>query len=346
MTEGDFMTPEQSIGRMELMRDWESCMTIGGGQWSCGKGDGTAKHPLDRYLGMPISCITGGGNLLLNSGPLPTGEIAPGEVAMLKQMGEWIKPNAEAIYGTRGGPYPNGWWGGSTHRGNTIYVFSRYWQSDKLRLQPLPWKVMAVKQLAGGKDVPFQQTGQGIDISLAADHRDPLFTVFALTVDQSVADGNPLQSGTPRSMFEDSVTYGSLISEKAKLSVSSTSAADHPANYPQLFAGERMDYVFHTANEKNPWIKIDLGDVKGVCGIRIENKTDDRRSEGLVLSVSEDGEKWTEVWKAELWDQFWEVPLTMLKSGAQVPGQRARYLKLELPTQREFLLRRVEIYGK
>ena len=147
-------------------------------------------------------------------------------------------------------------------------------------------------------------------------------------------------------MFEDSVTYGSLISEKAKLSVSSTSAADHPANYPQLFAGERMDYVFHTANEKNPWIKIDLGDVKGVCGIRIENKTDDRRSEGLVLSVSEDGEKWTEVWKAELWDQFWEVPLTMLKSGAQVPGQRARYLKLELPTQREFLLRRVEIYGK
>ena len=346
MTEGDFMTPEQSIGRMELMRDWESCMTIGGGQWSCGKGDGTAKHPLDRYLGMLISCITGGGNLLLNSGPLPTGEIAPGEVAMLKQMGEWIKPNAEAIYGTRGGPYPNGWWGGSTHRGNTIYVFSRYWQSDKLRLQPLPWKVMAVKQLAGGKDVPFQQTGQGIDISLAADHRDPLFTVFALTVDQSVADGNPLQSGTPRSMFEDSVTYGSLISEKAKLSVSSTSAADHPANYPQLFAGERMDYVFHTANEKNPWIKIDLGDVKGVCGIRIENKTDDRRSEGLVLSVSEDGEKWTEVWKAELWDQFWEVPLTMLKSGAQVPGQRARYLKLELPTQREFLLRRVEIYGK
>ena len=66
------------------------------------------------------------------------------------------------------------------------------------------------------------------------------------------------------------------------------------------------------------------------------------------MSLSEDGERWTEVWKAERWDQSWEVPVTEMKAGAQVPGRRARYLKMELRNAVEstFLLRRVEVYGK
>ena len=186
MTDGDFDTPEQSIGRMDLQHDWESCMTLVGGQWSYQPGGGM--YTLDETLSMLVSCVSGGGNLLLNIGPMPTGEIEARQVERLKQVGDWIKPRAEAIYGTRGGPFRNGSWGGSTHRGNTVYVFARTWQGDALHLQPLPQKVKAVKKVVGGEAVAFQQTEKGIDLTLPADRRDPFFTVFALTLDAPVAD--------------------------------------------------------------------------------------------------------------------------------------------------------------
>jgi len=222
MTDGDFDTPEQSIGRMDLKHDWESCMTLVGGQWSYQPNGGM--YSLDQTLNILVSCVTGGGNLLLNIGPMPTGEIEARQVDLLKQLGDWIKPRAEAIYGTRGGPFANGTWGGSTHRGNTVYVFAKDWQGDTLRLQPLPQKVKAVKKLVGGEAVAFKQTDKGLDITLASDRRDPLLSVFALTLDAPVADGTQVQNGAPRSMFDDTGTHGSPISENAALTVSAGTA--------------------------------------------------------------------------------------------------------------------------
>jgi alpha-L-fucosidase len=190
MTEGDFDTPEQSVGHMDLKKDWESCMTLVGGQWSW-KPNGKM-YSLDETLKILVSCVTGGGNLLLNIGPMPTGEIEARQVELLKQVGDWVKPRGEAIYGTRGGPFSNGNWGGSTHRGDKVYVFARDWQGDKLRLQALPQKVLSVKRVTAGGDVAFKQTEKGIDLTLAADQRDPFFTVIALTVDKPVADGTQI----------------------------------------------------------------------------------------------------------------------------------------------------------
>lgn len=187
MTEGDFGTPEQSVGHMDLKHDWESCMTLVGGQWSW-KPDGKM-YALDETLGILVSCVTGGGNLLLNIGPMPTGEIEERQVALLKHMGDWIKPRREAIYGTRGGPFANGEWGGSAHRGNTVYVFAKEWRDKTLSLGLLPQKITAVKKLIDGSKVAFEQTAKGVDLTLAAGKRDPFFTVLALTLDQPVPDG-------------------------------------------------------------------------------------------------------------------------------------------------------------
>ncbi|MBL7132738.1 MAG: alpha-L-fucosidase [Phycisphaerae bacterium] len=182
LTKGDFGTPEQSVGRMDLKHDWESCMTLVGGQWSW-KPNGRM-HSLEGTLNILVSCVTGGGNLLLNLGPMPTGELEPRQVKRLKQVGDWIKPRAEAIYGTRGGPLANGKWGGSTHRGSTVYVFVKQWQGEKLHLNALGGKVTAAKKVVGGEKVSFQQTEKGIDLTLAAGHRDPFYTVIALTLDR------------------------------------------------------------------------------------------------------------------------------------------------------------------
>jgi alpha-L-fucosidase len=181
MAEGDFGTPEQSIGHMDLTHDWESCMTLVGGQWSW-KPNGEMCS-LEQTLNMLVNCATGGGNLLLNLGPMPSGEIEPRQVARLKQVGDWIKPRSEAIYGTRGGPLANGRWGGSTHRGNIVYVFAKEWQGDKLSLNGLRGKVTAAKKLARGDEVSFRQTPMGTELTLAAGRRDPFFTVIALTLE-------------------------------------------------------------------------------------------------------------------------------------------------------------------
>ena len=87
-----------------------------------------------------------------------------------------------------------------------------------------------------------------------------------------------------------------------------------------MFKGEKADYAFHTGDEKNPWAKIDLGAVKTVKAVVIENRPDERRTDGLILSVSEDGQKWEEVWRAKTWESTWVVPVTRLDAGAKVPG--------------------------
>jgi hypothetical protein len=57
---------------------------------------------------------------------------------------------------------------------------------------------------------------------------------------------------------------------------------------------------------------------------------------------------WTEVWKAESGFPLWEIPVNDFLAGAQVPGRKARYLRLETKpeTPEYFHLRQVQVYGK
>ena len=88
MTQGDYTTPEGTIGGMNVERDWESCIHVGKG-WSYHGEDGF-KGP-DDCIKMLVSCTTGGGNLLLNFGPRPDGTFADGEAKVAVAMGQWLK---------------------------------------------------------------------------------------------------------------------------------------------------------------------------------------------------------------------------------------------------------------
>ena len=71
-----------------------------------------------------VRCAGGDGNLLLNVGPMPTGEIEPSQVERLKEIGDRLKVNGESIYGTRGGPFAPKLllWGSVTQKGKKLYL--------------------------------------------------------------------------------------------------------------------------------------------------------------------------------------------------------------------------------
>ena len=143
---------------------------------------------------MLVSTVTGDGNLLLNVGPMPTGEILPEQVEVLKKMGGWLKKHGRTIYGTRGGPFRNGRWGGSTYRGNKVWLHVFEWASDGLRLPPLPVAVESAKTL-DGVEVELAQTEAGLHISLPRSQPDPIDTVIELTLASSNGVKSPGDKG-------------------------------------------------------------------------------------------------------------------------------------------------------
>jgi hypothetical protein len=217
--------------------------------------------------------------------------------------------------------------------GSTVYVHAMIPPDGQtLHLPPLndSRKIISASLLLGGKEVKFKQSEEAVELSLPEDVKwDPVDTVIVLKVGPA---------------FEPGV----LLSENATLEISSTCAHDVAANHARLFSGERVEYAFHTAPEKNPWAKIDLGAVRTVRTVEIENRQgEEQRTKGLVMSISEDGQKWQEVWQAKSWVTTWIVRLIQPSADAGNPGRKARFIKLETrgESPRPLVLKRVTVFG-
>ncbi|MCU0915308.1 MAG: alpha-L-fucosidase [Planctomycetes bacterium] len=194
LVQGDYDTPEQRIGTFQRGRAWESCVTMtqcaDGGGWSY-RPDGRTRT-LEECLRMLVSTVTGDGNLLLNVGPMPDGRFQPQEIANLQGMGQWLRRFGASIYGTRGGPYRNGAWGGSCYRDQTLYLHVFQWTSDTLRLPPLKARVLHSAVLTGGT-VALEQSETDLRLALAGDQQDRVDTVIKLELDKLVAEIPPVE---------------------------------------------------------------------------------------------------------------------------------------------------------
>jgi len=100
---GDTETPEQFIPPQGYPgRDWETCMTMNG-HWGYNAYDQKWKSTEDLIRNV-CDIASKGGNYLLNVGPTSLGEIPPDCIKRLAEVGEWMKVNNVAIYGS--GPTP------------------------------------------------------------------------------------------------------------------------------------------------------------------------------------------------------------------------------------------------
>lgn len=162
-------------------------MTISpSGQWAWG-GSKDGVKSFAACLEMLVRCAGGDGNLLLNVGPMPTGQIAPKQADRLKELGAWLAKYGQSIYGTRGGPFKPGPYGASTRKGKTIFLHLWNWSKGSLKLPPIRAKVVHSRVLTGGQ-AEVQQTPAGLEISLPPGDRQPLDTVIALELDRPALD--------------------------------------------------------------------------------------------------------------------------------------------------------------
>jgi len=138
VTRGAIETPEKTIPGQAIDAPWESCITMG---------DGWQYQPtLENYksagqlIQMLIETRAKGGNLLLNIGPKPDGELPIEQEERLREIAEWMFVNGEAIYSVRPWSVVNEGdvWFTKKKNAETVYAFVT---------QKTPWK------LGNAKDV-------------------------------------------------------------------------------------------------------------------------------------------------------------------------------------------------
>ena len=99
ITRGDMRTPEQHLPDQPLPGPWEACFTLGT-QWSYKPTNETYKSGT-RLIEMLIETRSKGGNLLLNVGPMPNGELPLPQTDRIQEMALWNFVNHEAVYQIR-----------------------------------------------------------------------------------------------------------------------------------------------------------------------------------------------------------------------------------------------------
>ncbi|QSH95120.1 alpha-L-fucosidase [Treponema phagedenis] len=155
---GDYKTPEQAFPAQKLTEPWELCTTMND-SWGYQAGD-THYKSLEQIIQMFVECISLGGNLLLDIGPMEDGTIPQEQQDRLRGLGAWIRKNKEAIFGTGAGIGYQYFHGQSTVSKNRkkLYLFC-FNASKLLFLKNIPNKVCTARLLSEDTPVHFERIG-------------------------------------------------------------------------------------------------------------------------------------------------------------------------------------------
>jgi alpha-L-fucosidase len=184
---GDHKTPEQRIPNLKDLdgTDWETCMTMNG-TWGYKSYDHNYKtsETLIRNL---VDIASKGGNFLLNVGPTDLGEFPQESIDLLAKMGQWMKVNGEAIYGSKASPWGLFEWGRCTKKetknGTTLYFSVFNWPKDgKILIAGLKNGVSSASVLATGAKLRTSGDSNGLTIMLPANAPDPIASVIKVEV--------------------------------------------------------------------------------------------------------------------------------------------------------------------
>ena len=187
---GDFATPEQQIGAFDIENPWESCITICT-QWAWKPND--KMKTFDECMQTLIKTVGGGGNLLLNVGPMHDGRIEQRQKDRLTEMGDWLKKYGESIYGTIGGPYKPTSKLASTRKAKTIYLHLFHVDTGYVEI-PYPNNA-SIKScgILKGRKLDFSKKGGSLIIEIPSGNLGKPVITIAMTLDKDASIVEPIE---------------------------------------------------------------------------------------------------------------------------------------------------------
>ncbi len=217
---GDFGTPEHQI--IPENRLWESCQVSTWRLW--GYTIGERWRPADVLLDFLVTSAGQGGNILLNVGPQPDGQLPPEFVAQMAAIGKWMDVHGEAIYGSEAGDVCEFiTYGRQTRKGNNLYLIVRFWDGrPTMTLGGLATRVLRATLLTTGQELAFEQTEDHLYIEgLPHDPPTDLFPVIKLQCAEPPRPrpwaGPRLWQGDPRRMTEWAKARGESVCADGKM---------------------------------------------------------------------------------------------------------------------------------
>ncbi|MDR2810978.1 MAG: alpha-L-fucosidase [Tannerellaceae bacterium] len=199
-------------GKLDSMRKypWQTDTSIGKKSWSYI--DGEENKTPEQIVHDLVDIVSKNGNLLLNIGPRADGTITEEQKEVLLHIGEWLKVNGEAIYGTRcwakfGEGNTTGTAGSFsdnastpytvedmrfTTRGNDFYAIVLNWDANGVLVKSLnpeaiaDAKIVSVRLVGSDEAIAWEQTGEGLKLSFPRNKPCHYAYAFKITFDKPV----------------------------------------------------------------------------------------------------------------------------------------------------------------
>lgn len=144
----------------------ECCTTIGEDAWGYHKEE-KCIDPSEAIMQL-VSNVCKGGNFLLNTGPDKNGRIPHSHQKAYRYVGDWLKNQGEAIYGTCPSGLANGSWGGSVQKGYHLYYHIWNWPDEgKLVLENPSPAITSLVDCHTGEPIPYEVRGVELEADLS-----------------------------------------------------------------------------------------------------------------------------------------------------------------------------------
>lgn len=243
---------------------------------------GSLEEKVDEKIKSLIKVISRGGNYLLNIGPRGDGSVVEFEREVLKQIGQWVEANSEAIYGTTANPFHELFaWGDITAKDNALYLFIEDTPSSgEIFLSGFDGKVNEVKLLSTNQLCKYTETKEGLKIQLQTlDSNDIPVLKVSFQDSFSVTPYNVVRSG--------------MLSQHNAVHTYGHSSQDYYGGYKSLigydwtFRSNKKGVtptIYFSENEKDKLVSISIDDAQQEVLLLGENSK--------TIHLSKDSVKW------------------------------------------------------